>query len=64
MIIAESLTKTHGPKTAVDGQAAIDQARAASSAPVLDPWTGYAVMPAWVAVLLVVAAALLRRRDA
>jgi MYXO-CTERM domain-containing protein len=31
---------------------------------VLDPWTSYAVMPAWVAVLLVVAATLLRRRDA
>jgi ABC-2 type transport system permease protein len=45
-------------------QAAIDQARAASSTPVLDPWTGYAVMLAWVAALLVVAAVLLRRRDA
>jgi len=45
-------------------QAAIDQARAASSAPVLDPWTGYAVMPGWAAGLLVVAAVLLRRRDA
>jgi ABC-2 type transport system permease protein len=45
-------------------QTAIDQARATSSAAVLDPWTGYAVMLAWVAVLLVVAAALLRRRDA
>jgi ABC-2 type transport system permease protein len=45
-------------------QAAIDQARAATSAPVLDPWTGYAVMLAWVAVLLAVAAVLLRRRDA
>jgi ABC-2 type transport system permease protein len=45
-------------------QATIDQARAASSAPVLDPWTGYAVLLAWVAVLLVVAAVLLRRRDA
>jgi ABC-2 type transport system permease protein len=45
-------------------QGAIDQARAASSAPVLDPWTGYAVMLAWVAALLAVAAVLLRRRDA
>jgi ABC-2 type transport system permease protein len=45
-------------------QAAIDQARAISSTPVLDPWTGYGVMLAWVAVLLVVAAVLLRRRDA
>ena len=45
-------------------QAAIDHARAASSAPVLDPWTGYAVMLTWVAALLVVAAVLLRRRDA
>ena len=45
-------------------QAAIDQTRAASSAPVLEPWTGYAVMLAWVAALLVVAATLLRRRDA
>ena len=45
-------------------QAAIDQARAASSTPLLDPWTGYAVMLAWVAALLVAAATLLRRRDA
>jgi len=45
-------------------QTAVDQARAASSAPVLDPWTGYAVMLAWVAVLLAVAAVLLRRHDA
>ena len=45
-------------------RASIEQARATSSAPVLDPWTGYAVMLAWVAVLLVVAAVLLRRRDA
>jgi ABC-2 type transport system permease protein len=45
-------------------QAAIDQARASSSAPVLDPWTGYGVMLAWVAALLVVAAVRLRRRDA
>jgi ABC-2 type transport system permease protein len=45
-------------------QAAIEQARAASSAPVLDAWTGYAVLLAWVAVLLGVAAVLLRRRDA
>jgi ABC-2 type transport system permease protein len=45
-------------------QAAIDQARAASGAPVLDPLTGYAVMLGWVAGLLVAAAVLLRRRDA
>jgi ABC-2 type transport system permease protein len=45
-------------------QAAIDQARATSNAPVLDPWTGYGVMLAWVAALLMVAAVLLRRRDA
>jgi ABC-2 type transport system permease protein len=45
-------------------QAGIDQARATSSAPVLDPWTGFGVMLAWVAVLLFVAAVLLRRRDA
>jgi ABC-2 type transport system permease protein len=44
-------------------QAGIEQARATSSAPVLDPWTGYGVMLAWVAVLLAVAAVLLRRRD-
>jgi MYXO-CTERM domain-containing protein len=31
---------------------------------VLDTWTGYAVMLAWVAALLVAAAVLLRRRDA
>ncbi len=45
-------------------QATIEQARAVAAAPVLDPWTGYAVMLAWVAVLLAVAAVLLRRRDA
>jgi ABC-2 type transport system permease protein len=45
-------------------QASIDQARATTSAAVLGPWTGYAVMLAWVAALLVVAAVLLRRRDA
>jgi ABC-2 type transport system permease protein len=42
----------------------IEQARATSSAPVLDPWTGFAVMAAWVAVVLTVAAVQLRRRDA
>lgn len=45
-------------------QASIDQARAVATAPVLDPWVGFGVMSAWVAVLLVVAAVLLRRRDA
>jgi ABC-2 type transport system permease protein len=45
-------------------QASIDQARAAGSAPVLDPWTGYAVMLAWVAILLAAAAVMMRRRDA
>jgi ABC-2 type transport system permease protein len=45
-------------------QAGIEQARAATSAPVLGPWTGYAVMLAWVAALLTLAAVLLRRRDA
>jgi ABC-2 type transport system permease protein len=45
-------------------QASIEQARATAGAPVLDPWTGYGVMLAWVAVLLAVAAVLLRRRDA
>jgi ABC-2 type transport system permease protein len=45
-------------------QASIDQARSAATAPVLDPWVGFGVMTAWVAVLLVVAAVLLRRRDA
>jgi ABC-2 type transport system permease protein len=42
----------------------IEAARLATSAPVLDPWTGYGVMLVWVAVLLTVAAVLLRRRDA
>jgi ABC-2 type transport system permease protein len=42
----------------------IEQARASSSAPVLDPWVGFGVMALWVAVLLAVAAVLLRRRDA
>ena len=45
-------------------QASIELARATSSAPVLDPWTGYGVMLVWVVVLLAVAAVLLRRRDA
>ena len=45
-------------------RASIDQARLMSSAPVLDPWVGYGVMVAWVAVLLAVAAVLMRRRDA
>ena len=45
-------------------QASIAQDRATSSAPVLGPWTGYGVMLAWVAVLLAVAAVLMRRRDA
>ncbi len=42
----------------------IEAARLATSAPVLGPWTGYGVMLGWVAVLLTVAAVLLRRRDA
>jgi ABC-2 type transport system permease protein len=42
----------------------IEAARLATSAPVLDPWTGYGVLLVWVAVLLTVAAVLLRRRDA
>jgi ABC-2 type transport system permease protein len=45
-------------------QASIDQARAASTATVLDPWQGYGVMILWVVVLVVAAAVLLRRRDA
>lgn len=45
-------------------QASIEQARAAASAPVLDPWAGLVVMAVWVAVALVAAAAQLRRRDA
>jgi ABC-2 type transport system permease protein len=45
-------------------QATIDQARLTSSAPVLEPWVGFGVMVLWVAVLLAIAAALLRRRDA
>jgi ABC-2 type transport system permease protein len=44
--------------------AGIEQARATSSAPVLDPWAGFTVMVAWVAVALAVAAVQLRRRDA
>ncbi|MGZ4631258.1 MAG: ABC transporter permease subunit [Actinomycetes bacterium] len=45
-------------------QASIEQARATSSGPVLDPWAGFAVMAVWVAVVLAVAAVQLRRRDA
>ena len=45
-------------------QASIEQSRAISSAPVLDPWVGFTVMAAWVAVALAVAALQLRRRDA
>lgn len=40
------------------------EARATSTAPVLDPWVGFSVMAAWVAVVLAVAAVQLRRRDA
>ena len=42
----------------------IVEARAAGSAPVLDPWVGFAVMVVWVAAALAVAAVQLRRRDA
>ncbi|MGZ4637485.1 MAG: ABC transporter permease subunit [Actinomycetes bacterium] len=45
-------------------QASIEQARAMSSGPVLDPWAGFAVMAVWVTVVLAVAAVQLRRRDA
>ena len=45
-------------------QESIEQARAVTTAPVLDPWVGFGVMSVWVAVLLAVAAVLLRRRDA
>jgi ABC-2 type transport system permease protein len=45
-------------------QTTIDAARLTSNAPVLDPWVGYGVMVLWVAVLMAVAAVLLRRRDA
>jgi ABC-2 type transport system permease protein len=45
-------------------RATIDLARATSAAPVLDPWVGFGVMVLWVAVLLGIAAVLLRRRDA
>jgi ABC-2 type transport system permease protein len=43
--------------------ASIEQARAASSATVLAPWTGFGVMLVWVAAFLATAAVLLRRRD-
>ena len=39
-------------------------ARAVTTAPVLDSWVRFGVMTAWLAVLLVVAAVLLRNRDA
>lgn len=42
----------------------IAEARATSTAPVLDPWVGFSVMAAWVAVVLAAAAVQLRRRDA
>jgi ABC-2 type transport system permease protein len=45
-------------------QASIDQSRQTSSAVVLGPWSGLGVMALWIAVLLAVAAVLLRRRDA
>jgi ABC-2 type transport system permease protein len=45
-------------------QASITQARETTSAVVLGPWAGFGVMAVWVAVLLAVAAVLLRRRDA
>ncbi len=45
-------------------QSSIEQARATTSATVLEPWVGFSVMVAWVAVALAVAAVQLRRRDA
>jgi ABC-2 type transport system permease protein len=45
-------------------QDSIDQAHATSDATVLDPWVGFTVLLAWVAVALAVAAVQLRRRDA
>ena len=35
-------------------QTSIEQARATSNAPVLDPWVGFTVLLAWVAVALAV----------
>jgi ABC-2 type transport system permease protein len=45
-------------------QASLDTMTAGSVGAVLSPWQGYAVLLAWVAVLLAVAAVLLRRRNA
>jgi ABC-2 type transport system permease protein len=44
--------------------AGVEQARASSSAPVLDPAAGLGVMVIWIVVVLVAAAVTLRRRDA
>jgi ABC-2 type transport system permease protein len=45
-------------------QESIDQARASTDAVVLGPWAGLGVMAVWIAVVMTVAAVLLRRRDA
>lgn len=45
-------------------QAQIDLMASTSTATVLDPWQGFAVLVAWVVVLLTAAAVLLRRRNA
>lgn len=45
-------------------QAQIDMMSATATATVLTPWQGFGVLVAWVTVLLVTAAVLMRRRDA
>lgn len=48
----------------ITSQESIDAMNAASVGADLGPWQGYGVLLAWVAVLMVLAAVLLRRRDA
>ena len=61
--ISPFLPATAGHQLVVTGTS-IEADRAASSAPVLDPWAGFAVMAAWVLVVLTLAAVRLKQRDA
>jgi ABC-2 type transport system permease protein len=62
-VISPFLPSTAGRRVLFDTEmlAAIDSA--GSGAP-LAPWSGFAVLVAWVALLFVLAAVMLRRRDA
>ena len=62
-IISPFLPVTAGQRLLIE-DAAIAEMNAVAAGAQLTPWQGYAVLLAWVAVLLGIAATLLRRRDA